>query len=291
MTATPREHSLPVNGAAIAWVEWGTPGRPVVLLSHATGLHARCWDEVARHLDGFYVIAPDHRGHGRSENSAPFSWEQFGADLTDLIVDLDLSDITGVGHSMGGHSFVIAAAREPERFRQLVLFDPVIFEPSRYAVPPDLSEIEHPVARRRNVWASPQQMYETFRDRRPFSRWNAAVLRDYCEHGLAPDGAGYKLACPPEIEAAIYVSSMSCDIYDDVALVDIPVTVVRAESRGFDAGLHDFSLSPTWPELAGRFARGRDLFVPEWSHFLPQENPALAASIIKDCLSTEDSDP
>ena len=280
MNVKPRQHHTKINGVEIAWAEWGRKGDPAVLLSHATGLHARCWDEVAAHLENCHVIAADHRGHGRSGKTPPYGWEQFGADLTDLIVHLDLDDFTGVGHSMGGHSLVIAAARQPDRFRQLILFDPVIFEPDRYAAPPDMSEIEHPVARRRNSWTSPEQMFESFRDRKPFSRWDAQVLRDYCEHGLVRDGDDYKLACPPEVEAGIYASSMACDIYDEVALVAVPVTVIRAESLGFDAGLHDFSLSPTWPELAGRFPHGRDVYIPEWSHFLPQENPELAASMI-----------
>lgn len=287
--AAPRQNVSLVNGVEIAWVEWGERGDPLVLLSHATGLHARCWDGVVAHLDGFHVIATDHRGHGRSSTTPPYGWDQFGADLTELIVLLELADIVAVGHSMGGHSLVQAAAREPARFRQLVLFDPVIFDPSIYEAHPAAAEMAHPVAKRRNAWESPQQMIASFRDRKPFDRWHPDVLRDYCQHGLVREGDVYRLACPPEVEAGIYVSSMAANIYDRIELIEIPVAVVRAEYRGFERGLQDFSVSPTWPDLAGRFRNGRDVYIPEWSHFLPQENPALAASIIKDCLWKEGS--
>jgi len=40
----------------------------------------------------------------------------------------DLADVVGVGHSMGGHALVDAAAAEPARFVRLVLIDPVIAE-------------------------------------------------------------------------------------------------------------------------------------------------------------------
>ncbi len=274
-------YSTPINGADIACVEWGEPGDTTVLLSHATGLHSRCWDAVAALLDGMHIIAADHRGHGASSNRPPYDWVQFGTDLTDLVVALDLSDIVGVGHSMGGHCMVQAAAREPDRFRALVLFDPVIFEPSKYAAPPVRATAVHPVARRRNTWASPREMFNSFADRSPFSRWRTDVLEAYCKHGLVRDGDVYTLACPPDIEAGIYLSSMNCDIHDLIERVEIPVTVVRAEARGFEAAMRDFSLSPTWPALAGSFRHGKDVYVPEFSHFLPMEDPVLAASIVR----------
>ncbi len=275
----PGQRLTRINGAEIAWFEWGTEGDPVVFLSHATGLHSRCWDETVRHLDGFHVIAADHRGHGRSSNNPPFGWDQFGSDLIDLIVALDLRDVHGVGHSMGGHCMVQTIAAAPERLQCLTLFDPVIFEPSIYAMH-RMSPEAHYVAKRRNVWDSPEQMIDAFKERMPFSRWHPQVLSDYCRYGLVRQGDAFRLACPPEIEAQIYASSLDFDIYGRMVDVDQPVTIVRAEARGFEAAARDFSLSPTWPELASRFRRGRDIYLPEFSHFLPMENPALAASII-----------
>lgn len=276
----PRENHITLNGAKITWFEWGAEGDPVIFLSHATGLHSRCWDETVRHLDGYHAIAADHRGHGQSSNTPPFGWDQFGADLADLIDALDLKDIHGVGHSKGGHCMVQAAARERVRFRRLTLFDPVILEPQAYVGRPTSSD-GHFVSKRRNAWESPEQMIESFKDRLPFSRWDPKVLEDYCRFGLVPDGEVYILACPPDIEAGIYATTPSLNVYDRISDIRIPVTVVRAEWRGTAAAALNFSLSPTWPELASRFAKGRDLYLPEFSHFLPMENPELAASIIR----------
>lgn len=275
----PKERHTTINGAEIAWVEWGDRREPAIFLSHATGLHSRCWDEVVRHLDGKYVIAADHRGHGRSSNTPPFGWDQFGSDLADLIDALDLKDIHGVGHSMGGHCMVQAAARETGRFRRLTLFDPVILGPSDYVSRPASTEA-HFVAKRRNVWESPRQMFDAFKDRSPFSRWHPDVLDAYCRHGLVPDGEVYLLACPPDIEAGIYATTAEFSVHELIPSIEIPVTVVRARWHGVAASAQDFLLSPTWPELAGRFAQGRDLYRPDYSHFLPMENPELAASVI-----------
>ncbi len=280
MREAPKQHRIAVNGTELAWFEWGSPGDPVVLMVHATGLHARCWASTAAHLDGYHVVALDQRGHGESSKRPPFDWQQLGADLTAFLIALDLTGVNGVGHSLGGHSMVQAAASEPARFRRLCLFDPVIMAPGVYESDLRFDAERHPVARRRNDWQSPQQMFDNFKDRKPFSTWTAEALRDYCDYGLLRHGDVYKLACPPEIEASIYPGSMRADIRDLLGEITIPVAVVRAKPRNMREAVTDFSESPTWPELAAQFEQGEDLYLPEYSHFMPMENPALAAAII-----------
>ena len=64
--------------------------------------------------------------------------------------------------------------------------------------------------------------------------------------------------------------------------VAVPVLVVRAREPAPGESLADFRLSPTWPGLAGVFPNGRDLYLPQCSHFLPMENPVLTAQLIRD---------
>ena len=68
----PREHRQRTPQGEICWFEWGERGEGAsLLLLHATGFHARVWDQVVAALPaGTHVIAPDHRGHGRSYRPA-----------------------------------------------------------------------------------------------------------------------------------------------------------------------------------------------------------------------------
>ena len=51
MGAGPREHRLSTPDGDICWFEWGEPGNAAsLLLLHATGFHARCWDQVVAAL-------------------------------------------------------------------------------------------------------------------------------------------------------------------------------------------------------------------------------------------------
>lgn len=268
---------LRVNDLDLALWEWPGDGPPLFFV-HATGFHGRCWDEVIRRLPGRRAIAVDLRGHGRSDKpDLPYHWRDFGADVAEIVRLLGLGSAVGVGHSMGGHSLVVATGLRPESFASLLLIDPVIFPPSSYGgtVQADSSY----VARRRNHWTSPEEMFERFRGRTPFSQWHPAVLHDYCEYGLLRDGEKYVLACPPAIEASIYAAcnEASANPYELIPRIAQPVTVMRG---GIPWNLEKFDLaaSPTAPDLASRFARGRDLPLAGRSHYIPMEAPELVAA-------------
>lgn len=273
-----------VNGVELCWFEWGEAfkGEGTVLLVHATGFHARCWDQTIAHLGDRHVIAVDMRGHGRSEKKPPYSWDIFGRDLTEFVNVLGLDKVVGAGHSMGGHSLCQAVAAEQSRFERIVLVDPVILAPAAYAMHQPTSGEDHPVSRRRNQFDNPQAMFDNLHHKGSYGLWEEQVLRDYCEYGLlpAPGGAGYILACPPIVEATIYTGSAGTNIYPLLDRIEIPVTVLRAKTRDADNAQMDFSRSPTWPDLANCFKHGDDVYLPELTHFIPMQAPALVARYI-----------
>src|SRR5688500_4650666 len=173
-------------------------------------------DQVVAKRPGRRCVAIDMRGHGRSEKpEPPYDWHSFGEDVAAVARAMDADGWIAVGHSKGGHAVTHAAALDPGIFRSLILLDPVIVAPERYVGP---TSTDHFAARRRNHWDSPAQMFESFKDRPPFSSWEPEVLKDYCDYGLLPnhDGPGFVLACPPRIEAAVYAGSASANLYDEI---------------------------------------------------------------------------
>ena len=281
------EYSVDIGDIELAVIEWPGTGDPILLL-HATGFHGRCWTQVVERLPGRHVYAVDLRFHGSSGKGDAFNWSLLTDDICQLIERLDLSALVGVGHSIGGFLIARAAARLPHRFRALLLVDPVIMPRETYArfeapidaFSPDL----HPVSRRKNRWQDSEEMYRRFAQRPPFDRWQAAVLRDYCEYALRPaDDEGWlQLACDPLHEAAAYANQAGNEkVYDDLPALTMPVTVLRAAS---DGAAEDLSTSPTWPGLAATLPDGRDVYLPRMSHFIPMEDPGLVARYILQAL-------
>jgi lipase len=291
MSRVPVESQVLVNGVEIALWEWPGEGRPV-LFCHAAGMHARIWDQVIDRLPGTRrCYAFDARGHGRSSKpTPPYAWRDFGADVAAVAGWLRLSGAFGVGHSLGGHAVTMGAALRPGEFAGLLLIDPVILPKDQYAGPSTKAQF---VRKRRNRWTSPEEMFQSLANRPPFDAWEGGVLRDYCQYGLVADhadydadyGADYILACPPEIEASIYEASSAVEsnIYPEIAAIPIPVHVVRAGR--FPDPANALGYSPTAPDLAASFAHGGDTCLPEHSHFIPMESPALVAKLIADALT------
>jgi non-heme chloroperoxidase len=82
----------------------GGLGRAVVLI-HGWPLSSESWRSqiVALSAAGYRVVAYDRRGFGASDKpSGGFDYDTLTDDLDGLMTELDLSDVTLVGFSMGG---------------------------------------------------------------------------------------------------------------------------------------------------------------------------------------------
>lgn len=275
--------------ATLAYFDWpGGTGAPVVMLVHATGFHGRVWDQVVHALpQEWRVLAVELRGHGRSSKAGPFDrWEHFASDLVELVDHLGIAGIVPAGHSMGGWAVCYAALARPAAFRHLVLIDPTINSPDFYGTnrfPQMQGPQDHPSSRRRNEWRDWRAFYDRLHDREPYSLWQQQVLEDYCRHGVlpAPDAGGMVLACPPFVEANVYFHSWRADLHDRLIGIEAPVTLLRAFRRALPPkGQTDYAGSPTWERLAEKFRQADDIYLPEHSHFIPMENPALVADHI-----------
>ena len=86
-----------------------------LVLLHGEGANAHWWDHLAPRLaEHFRVIALDFRGHGDSDHPEFRAPGAFDQDLDALIEHVDAPDAILMGHSMGAHVALRAAARRPE---------------------------------------------------------------------------------------------------------------------------------------------------------------------------------
>ncbi|HKY14336.1 MAG TPA: alpha/beta hydrolase [Microthrixaceae bacterium] len=111
----------------LAVLESGTGGSPLLLVHGFTGAKEDFVDEVDRlAARGFHVVAPDHRGHGRSaqpDDEAAYSLETFATDMFCLADALGWPSFDLLGHSMGGMVAQLMVIAQPERVRRLILMD------------------------------------------------------------------------------------------------------------------------------------------------------------------------
>lgn len=257
-----------VDGVSIRIHHLGGSGPPLVCV-HATGFHGRVWEPfVPRLRERFSIVALDQRGHGDSDKpETGYEWTRFGEDVLGVIDELELEAPAGIGHSAGAAALVFAETTRPGTFSRLVLMDPVTPRPD---VRGFMASEENPMAasarRRRAEWTTHEEMIDRLQEGSPLAEWRPEFLRAYVTYGTTalPDG-GFRLKCPPEVEAQIYLMGGRHDGYDRLADLTCPTLLLVGED------------SPMWPaEDAKRAADGIPdgrMDVVAGGHFFPMENP------------------
>jgi len=102
--------------------EYGHGATNLVILHGLLG-SSRNWHTLATRLaERYRVVVPDLRNHGDSPHGE-HSVDSMRQDVLDLLVDLDLTPVWLLGHSMGGLVAMEFAFRHPERLVGLIVED------------------------------------------------------------------------------------------------------------------------------------------------------------------------
>lgn len=247
-----------------------------VYFSHATSFCGAVWDPVRAALQDVETHAWDQPGHGSGpEVELPIHWSMYG----DFVLEVTRPGGIGVGHSMGAAALAMAQVADPQRFRALVLIEPIVFPPPYRRVETEMSER---ALKRRREFPSRADAAQNFRGKGAFEGWDEASFDGYIRCGLIGDDP-VTLACEPEVEADIYRASGAHDTWEHLAEIEIPVLLMSGE--------HSDTISPEFArEQARRFTRAGVEIVPGTGHFLPMESPRVVADRVRRLVGATDND-
>ena len=219
-----------LDSTRIFYKDWGPKdGRPVVF-HHGWPLSSDDWDnQMLFFLDkGFRVVAHDRRGHGRSDQTDTGNdMDTYAADVSELVVHLDLRDAVHVGHSTGGGEVIRYVAKsEPGRVSKAVLIGavpPIMLKTDRYpgGLPMDVFD-----AFRKSLSANRAQFFidvpsgPFYGFNRDNSEKSEGLIRNWWRQGMM-GGAKSHYDC---IEAF-----SETDFTDDLANVELPVLLMHGE--------------------------------------------------------------
>lgn len=242
----PRRLTVPVasrwGAGDMAVLDFGDPKRPVDLIfCHANGFNAATYRSILAPLtSSLRILAPDLRGHGASTlplTTARKGWHDHADDLAALLDTIEGPPVVLAGHSMGATASILAAAQRPAMVSQVVAFDPVIW--NRWAVvalrlPLVGRALDHiPLVKgalnRRARFDSREQALAAYRNRGAFKGWSDIMLVDYLGAGLAQEGDGFVLTCPPHWEASNY-AAQGHDPWKAMRSSGLPTRILKAET-------------------------------------------------------------
>ncbi|MFT5032211.1 MAG: lipase [Bermanella sp.] len=259
-----RSVEVDVEGGHLFAGIWGDRG-PVVLCSHGITANHISFQALAQRMGSeFRLVAPDHRGRGRSSAiTGPWGMKAHAADMAALLdaLSIERADVM-VGHSMGAFISVVTQAQYPDRIGALLLVDGGL--PLSDELPPGITPeqlvnmIIGPAMERLDMRFESIDAYLEFWRKHPaFQRreeWTQA-LEDYFRYDLvgtppACHSGVNKTAILGDVESQL----MSDDILEALTKLSAPVRFLQAP-RGVmnDGPLYPLSRLEVLRERLGNF--------------------------------------
>jgi 3-oxoadipate enol-lactonase len=100
----------------------GPADAPTLVLSNSIGSALAMWDGQARLAEHYRVVRYDTRGHGLSDvPPGPYSIDDVGNDVIELLDKLDVERVHFAGLSLGGMTGMWLALNHPHRLDRLVV--------------------------------------------------------------------------------------------------------------------------------------------------------------------------
>ncbi|MGE5250453.1 MAG: alpha/beta fold hydrolase [Bacteroidota bacterium] len=260
-------------------VEYGGTGEPLHFL-HANGYPPGCYQLFLETLKSRYEVFGMLLRPLWAEASMVGlqDWLPYSEDLLALLEERETRPVIGAGHSIGAIVTLRAALREPERFRALVLLDPVLFPPYFIVLTHlmrvlHLGERLHPLIggalKRRRTFDDLEAVFRGYRRRNIFRYFDDGKLRAYIRGITRPGpGGGYELAYSPEWEAHIYDTGVwrDMDLWRGLPRLKVPTLIIRGAE------------TDTMWEKTGRMVRRKNPRIhvetlERSTHLLPLERP------------------
>lgn len=204
--------------------------KPIIHFAHANGMPSAVYAPFFEPLAEFFTIEYIEMLGATPDYPVDNHWQSLTQQIIDSVKQAcqkhSVSQVVGVGHSLGAMCTLQALYRTPEIFAQAVLMDP----PWIYGKSSLLWHIAKTVDRlplmnnrlmdklspsgvskhRRDVWDSREDAYEKLRHKSFFKNFAERSFQGYIEHGLHERADGkVTLAIPKATEVAVFRTNPS----------------------------------------------------------------------------------
>lgn len=250
--------------------------------AHANGFPPLAYQELLKSFtENYKVIGIKHRPLWQTEPNNSVNWQTLADDLVQFLDSQNAKNIIGIGHSMGAVATLLAAAERPDFFRKIILIEPV-FMVAHWAfffrnLPKFIKNKMNPMIkgalRRRDQWEDKNEVFESWRKKRVFSKVSDAGLQNLVDAAIIPnENGGVTLAYSKYWEAHFY-GLIPSHVWREMKKVKIPVLGIRGEKTN--------TLFPNaWKQWQELMPQGKFLEIENAGHLVPMEEPKLLSEEI-----------
>jgi pimeloyl-ACP methyl ester carboxylesterase len=264
----PQDKFVTANSLKLHYLDCGNPGAVPMVLLHGLCSDAHYWDFFARNMRGdYHILALDQRGHGDSGWAQSYGPKYYVLDIEAFVAQLGLDNIVLIGHSMGGISAIIYAARHPELVNRLVIID----------IGPEISatgieRMEREQSSEPEAFGSKEEVISYMRRIEP--RQSDKFIRHQARYALKQDEKG---GLRFKYDRALLSTELRSPqwLWEYVSQVVCPSLLVH--------GMESDMLTPEVAEKVGRsLVFGSVVDIEHAGHSVPGDNPdAFGAAVCK----------
>jgi 3-oxoadipate enol-lactonase len=258
-----------VNDVQLNYRELGNPDKRTIIFAPTILWGVQAFDYlVPEFADDFHIIMVDIHGHGKSGYRLQMTLENIADDFAQLLDRLDLSNVSWVGHSIGGMIGMRLALAHPETINSLVL----IATTARLDPPP----------LREQTW----QLWKMFGDGHREDIADAAIEflfapATYEKQPKLIEQYRNRLVSFQNVEGIIEAARSVFDRIDIGGKIDsikIPTLAI--------AGKDDMATPPTETDfIASRISHAQSVIIEEAGHLLVVEKPQEVSQVIRKFLA------
>jgi len=258
--AAPADRNVTVNGLNIHYLDWGSAGKPPLILLHGIARTARTFDHVAPHFTAnYHVLAVDMRGHGDSawDPQASYVVEDYVKDIAALIAHLRLRNIVLWGNSTGGRVAQMIAGLHPELVTAVIVED---VGPER---PREVSNSRADrMAKEAEGWATADDMLVQVKKENP--RTPEPVLKELVHYGSKQRADGRIVW---KRDPAILNGFVPTELWSTVRLIKAPIIYILG-------GASTIVPLDTQQEIKAALPQAEIVTLPGLGHYPSDEQPA-----------------
>ncbi|CAG8578862.1 9628_t:CDS:2, partial [Scutellospora calospora] len=190
----------------------------------------------------------------------------FARDILQLIDKANIKKpIIGIGHSVGGHSMLLAEILRPGTFTSILAIEPIM-KPNLVKEMNPLKELD--IKRRRDRWPDREAAYASFITKKFFQSWDPEVLNLYIQYGLCELPSGeviLKCSKIQEFNSFYSDTSSSITLFHRISEIQCPILFVAGDKSNFES--KELSL------LNASQCKHNELIFVDAGHLVPMEKP------------------
>ena len=264
--AAPADRNVTVNGLNIHYLDWGSAGKPPLILLHGIARTARTFDHVAPHFTAnYHVFAVDMRGHGDSawDPQGSYVVEDYVKDIAALIARLKLRNIVLWGNSTGGRVAQMIAGLHPELVTAVIVED---VGPER---PREVSNRRADrMAKEAEGWATADDMLVQVKKENP--RTPEPVLKELVRYGSKQRADGRIVW---KRDPAILNGFVPTELWATVRLIKAPIIYILG-------GASTIVPLETQREIKTALPQAQIVTMPGLGHYPSDEQPTEFLAIV-----------